>query len=64
MELHVAHAVGFCTNKANHSADWLRFAKPIDRFVKDGLLERDGALLRLTGPGVLLSNEVFQEFVS
>jgi oxygen-independent coproporphyrinogen-3 oxidase len=44
--------------------DWVRFAKPIDRFLKDGLLERDGPVLRLTGPGVLLSNEVFQEFVS
>ncbi len=44
--------------------EWLRFAKPIDRFVKDGLLERDGAVLRLTGAGVLLSNEVFQEFVN
>lgn len=44
--------------------DWVRFAEPIDRFVKDGLLEKDGAVLRLTGPGVLLSNEVFQEFVS
>ena len=44
--------------------EWLRFAEPIDRFVKDGLLERDGAVLRLTGPGVLLSNEVFQEFVN
>ncbi|MEP6539711.1 MAG: radical SAM family heme chaperone HemW [Bryobacteraceae bacterium] len=46
------------------SADWLRFAEPIDRFIKDGLLERDGAILRLTGPGVLLSNEIFQEFVN
>jgi oxygen-independent coproporphyrinogen-3 oxidase len=44
--------------------DWLRFAKPIGRFVDEGLLERDGGVLRLTNPGVLLSNEVFQEFVS
>jgi oxygen-independent coproporphyrinogen-3 oxidase len=44
--------------------DWVRFAKPIERFVREGLLERDGRLLRLTSPGVLLSNEVFQEFVN
>jgi len=44
--------------------EWVRFAEPIERFVKDGLLEREGALLRLTGQGVLLSNEVFQEFVN
>jgi coproporphyrinogen III oxidase-like Fe-S oxidoreductase len=44
--------------------DWVRFAKPIERFVQDGLLEIDGPVLRLTGQGVLLSNEVFQEFVS
>jgi oxygen-independent coproporphyrinogen-3 oxidase len=44
--------------------DWLRFEQPIRRFLDDGLLERDGDLLRLTDRGVLLSNEVFQEFVS
>jgi oxygen-independent coproporphyrinogen-3 oxidase len=44
--------------------DWVRFAKPIERFVQEGLLEIDGSILRLTGQGVLLSNEVFQEFVS
>ncbi len=44
--------------------EWVRFAEPIQRFVKQGLLETDGRLLRLTGTGVLLSNEVFQEFVS
>ena len=44
--------------------EWLRFAAPIDRFVKIGLLEKQGSILRLTGTGVLLSNEIFQEFVS
>jgi oxygen-independent coproporphyrinogen-3 oxidase len=33
------------------------------RFERAGLLERDGSRLRLTRRGVLLSNEVFQEFV-
>ncbi len=44
-------------------ADWRRFEEPIRRFLKDGLLETDGQILRLSGRGVLLSNEIFQEFV-
>ena len=44
-------------------ADWRRFDEPIRRFVDAGLLERDGKTLRLTSRGVLLSNEVFQEFI-
>jgi len=43
--------------------EWLRFDAPIRRFVDEGLLEIDGGLLRLTARGVLLSNEVFQEFL-
>ena len=44
-------------------ADWRRFHEPIRRFVDAGLLEHYGAALRLTSRGILLSNEVFQEFV-
>ena len=33
------------------------------RFVQDGLLERAGERVRLTSRGVLLSNEVFAEFI-
>ncbi len=44
--------------------EWKRFAEPIERFVEIGLLERAGSRLRLTSQGVLLSNEVFQEFVN
>jgi coproporphyrinogen III oxidase-like Fe-S oxidoreductase len=43
--------------------EWRRFAEPIRRFVEAGLLETKGGVLRLTGRGVLLSNEVFQEFI-
>lgn len=39
------------------------FHPVIDRFVDDGLLERSGGRVRLTPRGVLLSNEVFAEFV-
>lgn len=43
--------------------EWRRFDAPIRRFLEDGLLEAEDGMLRLTGRGVLLSNEVFQEFV-
>ena len=44
--------------------EWRRFAEPIERFVEAGLLETGDGTLRLTDRGVLLSNEVFQEFLS
>ena len=43
--------------------EWALHDEPISRFLRDGLLERSGLLLRLTDRGVLLSNEVFEEFV-
>lgn len=45
-------------------ADWQRFAQPIRRFLDAGLLASEDGMLRLTGRGVLLSNEVFQEFLT
>ena len=42
---------------------WTPFEAAIERRLKDGLLETDGNVLRLTSRGVLLSNEVFAEFV-
>jgi oxygen-independent coproporphyrinogen-3 oxidase len=45
------------------SEEWSAFAEPIARLAGDGLLERIGSRLRLTGRGVLLSNLVFQEFL-
>ena len=47
-----------------HPDEWQRWNEPIERFVASGLLESDGGRLRLTDRGVLLSNEVFAEFVS
>jgi oxygen-independent coproporphyrinogen-3 oxidase len=49
--------------------DWRRFGQPISRFLANGLLERgfrDGNddALRLTDRGVLLSNEILQEFIT
>jgi oxygen-independent coproporphyrinogen-3 oxidase len=45
-------------------AEWQRYDRPIRRFVDAGLLETERGVLRLTGRGVLLSNEVFQEFLT
>jgi oxygen-independent coproporphyrinogen-3 oxidase len=44
--------------------DWETYREPITRFTREGLLEIDGRVLRLTDRGVLLSNEVFQEFLA
>ena len=46
------------------SADWQQFGDPIRRHIDAGLLEHAGDRVRLTSRGVLLSNEVFQEFIS
>ena len=43
--------------------EWRRFQGPIRRFVNAGLLAKEGQRLRLTDRGVLLSNEVFAEFI-
>jgi oxygen-independent coproporphyrinogen-3 oxidase len=43
--------------------DWSRFAPAVEEFQRQGLLEIEGARLRLTPRGVMLSNEVFAEFV-
>lgn len=45
------------------AAEWRRFEAPIRRFLDERLLEAEDGVLRLTARGVLLSNEVFQEFV-
>jgi oxygen-independent coproporphyrinogen-3 oxidase len=44
--------------------EWQHFHAPIQRFLEQGLLETDGEMLRLTNRGVMLSNEVFQEFLT
>jgi oxygen-independent coproporphyrinogen-3 oxidase len=44
--------------------EWRKFEQPIQRFLADGLLERDHERLRLTDRGVLFSNEVFAEFIT
>ncbi len=43
--------------------DWSPFNSAIERFLREGLLESVDGRVRLTPRGVLLSNEVFAEFV-
>jgi len=43
--------------------EWRHFGAPIRRLREDGLLDDTGGRLRLTDRGMLLSNEVFQEFL-
>jgi oxygen-independent coproporphyrinogen-3 oxidase len=45
-------------------AEWSRFALPIRKWTGLGMLEQDGGALRLSAKGVLISNEVFQEFLN
>jgi oxygen-independent coproporphyrinogen-3 oxidase len=45
------------------AAEWTRYAEPIHRFNAAGLTESSDGVLRLTGRGVMLSNEVLQEFL-
>jgi len=47
-----------------HPEEWTRFDAPIQRFLGEGLLAREGDKLRLTDRGVLFSNEVFAEFIN
>jgi oxygen-independent coproporphyrinogen-3 oxidase len=45
-------------------AERARFAEPIERWKAAGLLEDSAGFLRLSDRGVLLSNEVLQDFVN
>jgi oxygen-independent coproporphyrinogen-3 oxidase len=44
-------------------SDWQRFGPVFDRFLSEGVLENTGGRLRLTSRGIMVSNEIFQEFI-
>ncbi|HEX4274202.1 MAG TPA: radical SAM family heme chaperone HemW [Bryobacteraceae bacterium] len=46
------------------ASDWRRFGPAFERFLSDGLLEKANGNLRLTPRGVMVSNEIFQEFLT
>jgi len=43
--------------------DWQRYGETFEHFLATGILERANGNLRLTPRGVMVSNEVFQEFI-
>ena len=43
--------------------DWQRFGHTFEQFLAAGVLERSNGNLRLTPRGVMVSNEIFQEFI-
>jgi oxygen-independent coproporphyrinogen-3 oxidase len=47
-----------------NSADEARYGATFERFIDAGMLERTGDRVRLTPRGIMVSNEVFQEFLS
>jgi oxygen-independent coproporphyrinogen-3 oxidase len=58
--------VGLRLSEGVHAdaADWQRFGPAFDYFLSTGVLERANGNLRLTPRGVMVSNEVFQEFLT
>jgi oxygen-independent coproporphyrinogen-3 oxidase len=46
------------------SKPWAPFDEVIEKMIADGLLARNGDNVRLTSRGVMISNDVFTEFVS
>ncbi len=44
--------------------DWQRYGATFEHFLASGILERANGNLRLTPRGVMVSNEVFQEFIA
>ena len=46
------------------TADWKRHGSAFQRFLATGMMERSGDRLRLTNRGVMVSNEIFEEFLT
>jgi len=44
--------------------DWRRYGEALERFLADGLLAECEGRLQLTARGILLSNEVFEQFIT
>ena len=58
--------VGLRLSEGVHAdeADWLRFGPAFEYFLSTGMMERANGNLRLTARGVMVSNEIFQEFLT
>ena len=57
--------VGLRLSEGVHAddADWQRYGATFEYFLSTGMLERANGNLRLTPRGVMVSNEIFQEFL-
>lgn len=57
--------VGLRLSEGVHAddADWRRFGPAFEYFLSTGVLEHANGSLRLTSRGVMVSNEIFQEFI-
>jgi oxygen-independent coproporphyrinogen-3 oxidase len=49
---------------APDESDWLRYGSEFERFLAAGVMERRGDRLRLTPRGIMVSNEIFREFLA
>jgi oxygen-independent coproporphyrinogen-3 oxidase len=47
-----------------NASDWQRFGPTFERFISGGVMEQTGDRLRLTARGIMVSNEIFQEFIA
>ncbi len=58
--------VGLRLSEGVHAdeADWRRFGPAFEYFLSHGVMERAHGKLRLTARGVMVSNEIFQEFLT
>jgi oxygen-independent coproporphyrinogen-3 oxidase len=46
------------------ASEWQKFGPAFERFLAGGVMERHGDRLRLTPRGIMVSNEIFQEFLA
>jgi oxygen-independent coproporphyrinogen-3 oxidase len=64
VEEHFFVGLRLATGIEPQPSEWARFAEPIRKWVSNGMLVKDGPRLRLSDRGVLLSNEILQEFIN
>ena len=46
-----------------NDSDWRRYGAAFQRFIEAGVMEQAGSSLRLTPRGIMVSNEIFEEFL-
>jgi oxygen-independent coproporphyrinogen-3 oxidase len=46
------------------ASDWRRYGLALERHLATGMMESNGGRLRLTNRGIMVSNEIFQDFLA